>query len=350
MFDSTRFLHPRGRALSLRLAVFVRVLLCLCFLLVVPSVAADTAVVSFNPATPTVPYGNQVNVQVLISGVTDLAKVDFRIAFDSSIVNVVDIDAVQFGVQILPGNILPYDSPLFNESDNVGGEVHYTILADSSEPFTGNGLIATIVFEAVGGGVSPLTYDFLVLTDAGQLEMPVTGLEGEITVTGGPTATPTETCTPTVTNTPRFLNLPLIFKDLFVPTPTPTATHTYTPTLTPTLTQTPTLTLTPTETSTPTLTLTPTKTTTPTITLTPTETRTPTLTLTPTETTTPTMTLTPSTTPTPTETFTPTATPTETITPTLTVTPTPTWGPGTCYDLIENGDCEADAGWFFPPT
>ena len=37
-------------------------------------------------------------------------------------------------------------------------------------------------------------------------------------------------------------------------------------------------------------------------------------------------------------------------TPTLTVTATPTWGPGTCYDLIENGDCEADEGWFFPLT
>ena len=96
------------------------------------------------------------------------------------------------------------------------------------------------------------------------------------------------------------------------PTPTRTATPTFTRTATPT--QTPTLT----RTATPTLTQTPT------ITPTPTNTLTPTITPTPTNTLSPTITPTPSDTPTPSNTPTPSDTPTITLTPTVTVTATNT--------------------------
>ena len=99
-----------------------------------------------------------------------------------------------------------------------------------------------------------------------------------------------------------------------LPTPTPTATSTFTPTATPTETFTPT----PTATST----FTPTPTATETFTPTPTATETFTPTATPTETFTPTPTATSTFTPTPTATSTFTPTPTATVTPTPTVKPT----------------------------
>ncbi|MFH1085690.1 MAG: hypothetical protein V1772_08005, partial [Chloroflexota bacterium] len=74
---------------------------------------------------------------------------------------------------------------------------------------------------------------------------------------------------------------------------------------------------------------------------------------TPTATPTPSATTAPSGTPTRTATLTPTATrtPTPTRTPTWPPTiPAPTMVPGACVDLITNGDCEAVAGWDFPPS
>ncbi len=140
------------------------------------------------------------------------------------------------------------------------------------------------------------------------------------TATNTPTPTKTATNTPTPTNTPTTTNTPTPTK---TPTNTFTATPTHTITNTPTITPTRTNTFTPTVTRTPTWT--PTKTNSPTITPTRTNTYTPTKTNTPTITRTPTWTPTKTNSPTITPTRTNTSTPTKTNTPT--VTRTPTWTP-----------------------
>jgi len=131
-------------------------------------------------------------------------------------------------------------------------------------------------------------------------------------IPGGPTSTPTQTLTPsqtatpsrtptrTNTPTPVHMGLPLVYKNVFVPTATPTATKTFTPTNTPTLTSTPTATSTRTATPTPT--------------------------------------------------HTGTISPTPTGTLTATVTPTPTVRPTSCYEVIVNGGAETNSAWEFPST
>ena len=126
-----------------------------------------------------------------------------------------------------------------------------------------------------------------------------------------PTPTATATFTPTPTATATF-------------TPTATATATFTPTATATFTPTAAATFTPTATATATPTFTPTATATPTFTPTATATSTFTPSPTATSTATPTATATATFTPTATATATSTATPTATATPTVTATATPT--------------------------
>ncbi len=145
-------------------------------------------------------------------------------------------------------------------------------------------------------GAAPGPYQLACDTTAGSAsasdvngnDVPVTCVNGTLTVLAPPSNTPTITPTDTPTDTP---------------TPIPTNT----PTNTPTITQTPTITLTPMISSTPTSTPTNTPSSTPTLSLTPTAT----LTVTATLTRTPTL----------------TSTPTSTVTQTLPPTPTPTCGP-----------------------
>jgi len=311
--------------------------------------AADT-VVFLSPSSASVPNGAQFTVEIRITGAVNLNTVDLRISFIPSILQVVDVDSSTTGVQIQPGNIFPSDNPLFNSTNNSTGVINYSIVGFSSGAFAGDGLVATITFQAVGGGTSPLNFDYLVLTDPDSNELGATAQGGSITVTveATPTFTPSPTNIPTSTLTPS-------------PSATPTITNTPTDTPTPTITLTPSVTNTPVFADLPVilknLVIVPTPTQTSTATSTPTQTPTGTQTLTPSPSCTPSVTPTGILTPPPSVTFTPSATLTGTPVPTLPPptwtpipSPTPTWYPGACLDLIVNGDCESDEGWYFPIT
>jgi len=314
--------------------------------------AAPITTVSFSPANPTVLVGSQFAIAIRIADVQDLQTVDLRVSFDPSILMVVDSEpATSTSVEIQPGDIFaPAVDPLLNVADNALGEVHYSILGPSASLFTGNGTIATITFEAIGLGASTLTFATLGLTQGNGSIIPYSALAGAVTVqnvltetptpkpsptiTQTPSKTPTKTNTvpPTLTNTPMFIWLPSLLKQWLVIPPTDTPTATFTATATSTRTPTPTQTLTPTKTNTPTRTNTPTPTLTPSITPTPSKT------------------LTPSITPTASKTPTPSSTPTPSATPTVTPTPSITPTPLLCRELVANGTCEVNMGWYFPLT
>jgi len=330
--------------------------------------ASSLPVVTFDPLTQTVPLGSSFVVNVTIRGVTDLSAIDLQLAFDPSILQVVDADPSSPGtVEIQPGDVLSGTAPVMNQVDNTAGEIVYEIFGTSD--FSGDGIIATIFFTPTAMGTSPLTFTVLSLLDktANPIIYQTPLDEGSYTVTAAPTAIPTETPTetpePTATDTPE----PTIAPPTETPTPEPSATPTGTVEATATPTHTPATiepSPTPTETGTPGPSPTPTVTNTPAflylpLTLknlvvqppTPTPTETPTITNTPTHTGTPTITPTASNTPVGTLTRTPTATRTPTITRTPTVTPTPTLAPGECRELIINGSCETEVtSWSFPPT
>lgn len=372
--------------------------------------AALATIVYFDPAVSNVTVGAQFDVAVRVSDVTNLRCVNLQIDFNDSILQVVPPSGnPTWAVQ--PGDIFPSDTPAFNLV--ISGQIAYTISAIASAPFSGDGTICTIRFQAIQNGTSSLTISALSLgqtTDCSTL-ITATVQDGTVNVSAAATATPTPsntptytatpthtatrtaTATPTATSTPTNTSTPTTTgtaTQTLTATPTSTLTPTPSDTATPTTTGTPTIPVTPTITATPTSSSTPTMTSTPTTTGTPTDTSTPTLsptatstgipttiylplilreklivipTFTPTFTATPTpsQTLTPSLTPTPSNTPTATNTPsitptpsqtlTPSITPTPSQTPVPTVTPtGVCNELILNSDCEVDAAWTFPVT
>ena len=199
----------------------------------------------------------------------------------------------------------------------------------------GSGLLATVRFHALSNGVSPLTLQNVVVSDAnpnGAQPLPLTLVNGQIAVgvtpTPAPSGTPTPSATPTSTATQ----------------PTATPTNTATATATPSATQTGTNTSQPTASATATATppASATATHTPSQAASPTAASTPTTTATavPSQPTpSPTLTLTPSPTLTPAPANTGTPTPTR---PTATATSTRVSQTGDCARADINGDGVVD--------
>lgn len=300
--------------------------------LVGPAVSLGQATALANPAVAFSPPGGNVllgaefEIDLRVTGVSNLQTVDLTVGYDPNILAVVDSQpGTPSSVEIEPGDIFPSTVPLLNAADTPG-QVRYSILGPSGGLFTGDGTIATITFEAIHTGSSALQFTYLSLTGGNGLTIThsvmtaTVEVHSVLTETPTPTSSPTTTLTPsttpspTVSNTPSFTWLPILLKEWFVQGPTETPTYTPTATATRTFTATPTRTLTPSATPTPSTTLTP------------------------------------SITPTPSNTLTASATPTPSVTETHTTTPTATPTGAACSELVVNGTCETTAGWYFPVT
>ena len=280
------------------------------------------ASVFFDPTSATVPVDALLDLDIGVSDVVGLQALQMEITFNPAVLQVVDADPVLTGVQIVPGDIFPQDTPLFNIASNVLGTCEYSIVRFASLPFSGDGTIATIPFQAIAVGSSPITITALIMQDGvGDIPVTVSGATINVVAAGDetPTATATHTAAPTATETAS-------------PSPTATATPTPIETL-PTIDPAPSATLESglvlrlpliyaSQPAVPTMTPPPKMTATPS--------------------------LTPQLSPTPshTATATPTASPTASITPTPSVTPTP----GACNQVIINGSAEQNVAWHFPVT
>jgi LysM repeat protein len=205
-----------------------------------PAVAAqtDNTVVRLQPATQQLKVGEMGNVQILIENVTNLMGIEIELQFAPNIIQIQDTDPDKEGIQIQPGDFLTSDFVKSNMVDNTTGNISYVIVQiPPTLPVSGNGVLATITFQAVAQGSSNLTLSKVKLADSEGRPISATIQSGQVTVDGGmeqPTATFTATATsvpgqPTPTST--FTPVP----GVETPTPTftpvqPTATPTPTPT------------------------------------------------------------------------------------------------------------------------
>jgi hypothetical protein len=215
--------------------------------------AQQVATVSFNPDDLELEAGEEDSVDVEVEDAEGLFSVEITINFDPAVVEVVDADPEEDGVQVELGGLIDAELVTTNEADNETGElqVAYSLDEESdSEPADGDGVLLTIQFLGVAGGPVELEFDEVTLANEAGDEQEVTW-EGLETATA--TATEPEEETPTEEPSPT--------EEPPTPTeepPTPTAEPEDTPTEEPTPTTEPTEP--PTETSEATETVTPTET------------------------------------------------------------------------------------------
>jgi hypothetical protein len=134
--------------------------------------------------------GNQVTVDVVVEDVTDLYGVGLELGFDPAILQVVDADGGTAGVQITPGSCPSPDFIVQNAADNVTGTINYDASSLSpSLPCNGTGVVASITFEGIALGISPLGFNAVLLSDTNGVEIPSATQGGTIEVIIPPVGT-----------------------------------------------------------------------------------------------------------------------------------------------------------------
>ena len=193
-----------------------------------PAFAQSGTVVSVVPTSTSVHVGDIVLVEIQVKNVNDLFGPELHISFDPNILEVVDANPDQAGVQIGHGSFLSPDIEAKN--DVSGGMIHYAISQlYPNQPASGSGTLARITFKGKTEGVSSVILQEVILADSAASPIAHTTQDGSVTVySGEATPVPTNTPEPGATATPEPTTPPL------TPTPQPgTPVPTSTPAPTP---------------------------------------------------------------------------------------------------------------------
>jgi hypothetical protein len=136
--------------------------------------------------------GETVELDIEVQDVTDLYGALLRLTFDPSVVQVQDADPRPSapGVQIRPGDFLdPSQFVAVNEADNATGEILFAVTQlRPAEGQNGSGVLATVIFEAMDPGTSPVQLVEVRLLDntpQDPQEIPTGAQHGEIMVKVG---------------------------------------------------------------------------------------------------------------------------------------------------------------------
>lgn len=162
-------------------ALFVAFLAVLSLVAVARSATATS--VTVEPLASTVIVGDSTTVDLVIRSVSDLYGVQLQIDFDPTLVQVLDADPGEPGVQIALGTCPAPDWVLSNTADNTAGTIGYAVTSLNPSPVcNGDGLIASVEFEAVAVGESPLHFSDLLLATPDGEEIPVDVQDGTLQI------------------------------------------------------------------------------------------------------------------------------------------------------------------------
>ena len=174
--------------------------------------AQGTTLVRIDPAATSIALNQTVSVSIKIDNVSNLFGAEVHLAFNPNVLEVIDADPGQAGVQITNGGMLVPDAVGQNTADNALGTIDFAISQIGRPGVNGNGTLAIISFRGKAPGTSPITFRGIQaaptgvnLSDASGTPIASTTQSGSVTVSGGPTLTPTPTVTPggpTFTPTP----------------------------------------------------------------------------------------------------------------------------------------------------
>ncbi len=122
-------------------------------------------------------------VEIHLDNVDNLYGLQFSLQFDPTMLQVQDADAAQEGVQIAPGTLPAPDFAVRNVVDNERGTIDFAVVQlNPREPAKGSGVVATIRFEGVAKGISPLNFFNAKLADPDGQELPVQLVDAELEV------------------------------------------------------------------------------------------------------------------------------------------------------------------------
>ena len=204
-------------------------------------------IIKVSPETIQVAPGETTQFAIEIKDARELYAFDVQLTFDPDVIEIVDADPNQDGVQMSQGTFFDPGFVIRNIADNEAGKLHYAMTQlNPSEAKSGDGVLVVVEIRGkTANATSPLTITKGEVAQRTGQKLPTTLFSGEAEGITSGSASPTVTPIPTqVPGTP-------------LPTAAPTATPGNTSTPQPTATSAPTDTPVPTDTPAPEATSTP---------------------------------------------------------------------------------------------
>jgi hypothetical protein len=116
------------------------------------------AFLAVQPPNATIDEGSPITVTLALSNITDTYGIDFELQFEPSVLEVLDADPGDAGVQIIPGNCPAPDFVILNEADNATGVIQFAVSQLNPTTPCNGGPIAKILFLGYDVGTSDITF------------------------------------------------------------------------------------------------------------------------------------------------------------------------------------------------
>jgi hypothetical protein len=149
--------------------------------------AQPQTVLKVTPQTLKVKVGERTTVDLAVEQVSELYGAEVHVKFDPDVLQVVDTDPAQEGVQIEPGTLPIPDFVVQNTADNQVGTIDYaSTQLPPNKPGKGNGVVARITFQAKKVAVTSIQFDQFLLADTMGGSIQAVPQHGQVRVLGTP--------------------------------------------------------------------------------------------------------------------------------------------------------------------
>jgi len=149
---------------------------------------AQSTTITLQPSSATIQDCETIQIKIWINDVADLYGADVRLSFDPAVLEVVDADPGEPGVQLENGGFLvPQLYVALNAADNTLGTIKYAATQlNPTPPANGSGILAIIRFKAKTVGSADLHFTYTKLADRDGNTLPATPVDGDVS-TAAPT-------------------------------------------------------------------------------------------------------------------------------------------------------------------
>jgi hypothetical protein len=150
--------------------------------------AQPQTLIKVAPQVLKVKVGDETTIDLAIEKVSELYGAQLHLRFDPDVLEVVDANPSEEGIQIEPGTLPAPDFVVQNSADNQVGTIDYALTQlPPSEPAKGDGVIAHVTFRAKKAAVSQIQFDQFLLADTQGGSIEAVPQHGQIRVMEGTT-------------------------------------------------------------------------------------------------------------------------------------------------------------------
>jgi len=140
--------------------------LVLSILVLTGSAYQPSAVLHMNPQIASLKVGETTTIELILADIEGLYGAQLRLRFDPEVLEVVDAEPEQEGIQLAPGTLPSPDFVVLNSADNDAGTIDYVVTQlPPSKPGQGSGIVAHVTFKGIKPSISSVHFEQFLLAD-----------------------------------------------------------------------------------------------------------------------------------------------------------------------------------------